>query len=78
MTKRLEVYKCELCGNIVEMVHGAAGTLVCCGQNMKKMEEQTADWKNEKHVPIAEAHQGVIEVNSKLSEGSLFTIKLPV
>lgn len=58
MTKRLEVYKCEVCGNIVEMVHGAAGTLVCCGQNMKKMEEQTADWKNEKHVPIAEAHQG--------------------
>lgn len=58
MTKRLEVYKCELCGNIVEMVHGAAGTLVCCGQNMKKMEEQTADWKNEKHVPIAEAHAG--------------------
>lgn len=58
MTKRLEVYKCEVCGNIVEMLHGAAGTLVCCGQNMKRMEEQTADWKNEKHVPIAEAYKG--------------------
>jgi len=31
MTKRLEIYKCEICGNIVEMVHGGRGTLVCCG-----------------------------------------------
>jgi len=31
MTKRLEVYKCMVCGNVVEMLHGAAGTLVCCG-----------------------------------------------
>ena len=58
MTGRLEVYACELCGNVVEMVRGAAGTLVCCGQPMKKKEEQTADWATEKHVPIAEAQAG--------------------
>ncbi len=58
MTKRLEVYKCELCGNIVEMLHEAPGQLVCCGKPMTKMEERTADWKNEKHVPIAEAIAG--------------------
>lgn len=35
MTKKKEVYKCEICGNIVEVVHEGAGTLVCCGQPMK-------------------------------------------
>ncbi len=54
MTKKLEVYKCEICGNIVEMLHQGAGTLVCSGQEMKLMEEQTADQTTEKHVPIME------------------------
>lgn len=52
MTKNLQVYKCEICGNTVEMVHGAAGEMVCCGKPMTFIEEKTADWKNEKHVPI--------------------------
>ncbi|MFA5479503.1 MAG: desulfoferrodoxin [Candidatus Muiribacteriota bacterium] len=52
MTKRFEVYKCELCGNIVEMMHEGAGELVCCGQPMKLMEEKTADMATEKHVPV--------------------------
>jgi superoxide reductase len=54
MTKRLEVYKCEICGNIVEVLHTGKGTLVCCGQEMKLMREQTADQTTEKHVPIIE------------------------
>ena len=54
MTKKLEVYKCEICGNIVEVLHQGAGTLVCCGQDMKLMEEQTADQTTEKHVPVME------------------------
>ncbi|MCG2761742.1 MAG: desulfoferrodoxin FeS4 iron-binding domain-containing protein, partial [Candidatus Atribacteria bacterium] len=41
MTKKLEVYKCEICGNIVEVLHQGKGALVCCGQEMKLMEEQT-------------------------------------
>jgi len=54
MTKKLEIYKCEICGNIVEVLHTGAGTLVCCGQDMKLMEEQTADQTTEKHVPVME------------------------
>jgi superoxide reductase len=54
MTKRLEVYKCEICGNIVELLHTGRGTLVCCGQEMNLMREQTADQTTEKHVPIIE------------------------
>ena len=43
MPNKLEVYKCEVCGNIVEVLHGGAGALVCCGQNMKLMSENTVD-----------------------------------
>lgn len=52
MTKRMQVYKCEICGNIVEVLHGGAGELVCCGQHMKLLEEKTADTSIEKHVPF--------------------------
>jgi superoxide reductase len=53
MTKQNEVYKCEVCGNIVEVLHEGAGTLVCCGQNMHLQEEKTQDpEKGEKHLPI--------------------------
>lgn len=58
MTERLQVYKCEVCGNIVEVLHTGAGELVCCGQNMKLMEEQTADFATEKHVPVLDGAQG--------------------
>ncbi|MEW6427719.1 MAG: desulfoferrodoxin [Thermodesulfobacteriota bacterium] len=54
MTKQLEVYKCELCGNIVEMLHAGAGELVCCGQPMRLMTENTVDAAKEKHVPVIE------------------------
>ena len=53
-TKKLEVYLCEICGNIVEVVHKGGGTLVCCGEPMKLLEEQTADAATEKHVPVIE------------------------
>jgi len=54
MAKRLEIYKCEVCGNIVEVIHGGAGELVCCGQPMILMEENTVDAATEKHVPVIE------------------------
>lgn len=54
MTKRMEIYKCELCGNIVEVCNQGAGTLVCCGQNMVLKTESTADATTEKHVPYIE------------------------
>ena len=54
MAERLQVYKCELCGNIVEVVHGGEGELVCCGQPMKLFVENTVDAAKEKHVPVIE------------------------
>ncbi|HHW99303.1 MAG TPA: desulfoferrodoxin [Firmicutes bacterium] len=55
MTELRQVYKCNICGNIVEVVHTGAGTLVCCGQPMELMAPQTADSAYEKHVPVIEA-----------------------
>ncbi len=52
MAKRLEIYKCEICGNIVEVLHGGKGDLVCCGQPMKLYVENTVDAAKEKHVPV--------------------------
>jgi superoxide reductase len=52
MTKKNEVYKCPLCGNIVEVLHAGAGELVCCGQAMDQMTENTVDAAQEKHVPV--------------------------
>jgi len=54
MTKKNEIYKCALCGNIVEVVHTGAGELVCCGQPMDLMTENTVDAAKEKHVPVIE------------------------
>ena len=54
MTEKLQVYKCEVCGNIVEMVHEGKGELVCCGKPMKLIVENTVDAAREKHVPVVE------------------------
>jgi superoxide reductase len=54
MTERLQVYKCEMCGNIVEVLHAGAGELVCCGAPMKNFVENTVDAAQEKHVPVIE------------------------
>lgn len=62
MTKLLEIYKCEVCGNIVEMVHPSAGELVCCGQPMKHCRENTVDAAREKHVPVIEKTSGGYKV----------------
>ncbi|MFZ4440658.1 MAG: desulfoferrodoxin [Syntrophales bacterium] len=62
MAKRYEIYKCEVCGNIVEVLHGGAGELVCCGQPMKPMKENTTDAAKEKHVPVVEKVAGGVKV----------------
>ena len=54
MAKKMEIYKCEICGNIVEVLHGGKGELVCCNQPMKLYEENTVDAAKEKHVPVIE------------------------
>ena len=62
MAKRLQVYKCELCGNIVEVLTGGDGELVCCGQPMGLLDEKTADATTEKHVPVVEKVEGGFKV----------------
>ena len=54
MTERLQIYRCDVCGNIVEVLHEGKGELVCCGQPMKLLEENTVDAAVEKHVPVVE------------------------
>ncbi len=54
MTGRLQIYKCEICGNIVEVLHEGKGELVCCGEPMKHFVENTVDAAQEKHVPVIE------------------------
>ena len=62
MAKRLEVYKCMACGNIVEVLDGGDGELACCGQPMKCMAENSVDAAKEKHVPVIEKYNGGYKV----------------
>lgn len=54
VSQRLQVYKCAVCGNIVEVLHVGGGELVCCGQPMNLLAENTVDASKEKHVPVIE------------------------
>ena len=62
-TQRLEVYKCALCGAMVEVMNGGAGELVCCDQPMQLMTENTVDAAKEKHVPAIEKIDGGYRVS---------------
>jgi len=62
MTERLQVYRCPMCGNIVEVLHAGAGQLVCCGQPMNLLAENTTDAATEKHVPVIESADGNVTV----------------
>ncbi len=67
MTNLNQVYKCEVCGNIVEVIHAGKGELVCCGQAMKFCKENTTDAATEKHVPVIEK----LETGVKVTVGSV-------
>ena len=54
MTERYQVYECGVCGNVVEVMRGRKGDLVCCGEEMNLLDEKTADQSTEKHVPVIE------------------------
>ena len=62
MAQRLEVYKCNICGNIVEVLEAGGGELVCCGKPMEQLVENTVDAAKEKHVPVIEKIDGGIKV----------------
>ena len=54
MTEKKQLYKCNVCGNIVEVLHAGTGQLVCCNQPMELLKEKTEDVGKEKHVPVIE------------------------
>jgi len=62
MAEKLQVYKCNVCGNIVEVLYGGVGELVCCGKPMELLDEKTADAATEKHVPVIEKVDGGYKV----------------
>ncbi len=62
MAEKLQIYKCNVCGNIVEVLHGGVGELVCCGKPMELLVAKTADEGKEKHVPVIEKIDGGIKV----------------
>ncbi|MDK2984767.1 MAG: superoxide reductase [Clostridia bacterium] len=62
MTKLRELYKCNVCGNVVEVAHEGAGALVCCNQPMEKLVAKTEDKGKEKHVPVIKEEGNEIRV----------------
>jgi len=66
MATKSEIYKCEACGNIVMVLHGGDGDLVCCGEDMVLLSENTVDAATEKHVPVIEK----ISTGYKVTVGS--------
>ena len=62
MIKKNEIYKCDICGNVVEMLHEGGGQLVCCNQEMRLLEENTKDAALEKHIPAVEKTDTGIKV----------------
>ncbi|MEW6355438.1 MAG: desulfoferrodoxin [Planctomycetota bacterium] len=62
MAERSQVYKCEACGNIIEVLDGGDGELICCGEPMKLMKENSVDASKEKHVPVREADKEGVKV----------------
>jgi superoxide reductase len=61
MTQLKQIYRCSVCGNIVEVIHASGGELVCCGKPMELLVEKTQDLGFEKHVPVIErTEQGIL------------------
>ena len=54
MTQKKDIYKCGECGNIVEVIHGSSGNLICCKQNMTLLKPNSVDAATEKHLPVIE------------------------
>jgi len=62
MSELRQIYKCSICGNIVEVLHTGKGKLVCCGKPMQLMEEKEEEAGKEKHLPVIEKRPDKIRV----------------
>ena len=58
MTKKREIYRCSICGNMIEVTNAGVGTLVCCEKPMVRLDGNEADASFEKHVPVVEKMSG--------------------
>jgi len=67
MTQKNQIYKCDICGNIIEVLHTGVGELVCCNKPMRLVNENTEDAAQEKHVPFMEKGEG----STKIKVGEL-------
>lgn len=63
MAQKNGIYRCELCGNMVELIHVGGGDLVCCGQPMTLLVENTVEASREKHIPVIEKIPGGYKVS---------------
>lgn len=59
----VEIYRCEVCGNMVIKIKNGGGTLTCCGQPMKLLNANSTDAAQEKHVPVISKEDGKIKVS---------------
>ncbi|MBB6623115.1 desulfoferrodoxin [Clostridium gasigenes] len=62
MSKKNEIYCCEICGSMVEVINGGGGTLVCCNKPMTLLKENSVDAATEKHIPVVEKINGGVNV----------------
>ena len=70
MTQMNQVYKCNVCGNIVQVLHAGIGELVCCNQPMELLKEKIEEEGNEKHVPIIDGLKIIVgSVPHPMEEG---------
>ena len=63
MTEKREIYRCPICGNMVEVVGEGMGSMVCCGKPMTRLEGNAVDASLEKHVPVVERTEGKYKVS---------------
>lgn len=63
MAERYKIYKCNVCGNVVEVLDAGQGDLVCCGQPMELQVEKAEDKGKEKHVPVVNVKGNNVRIN---------------
>ena len=68
--QRKEIYKCNICGKVIEILNSGVPETICCGAPMQLMKEQTADWKGEKHVPKITIDGNKVTVDVGISMGT--------
>lgn len=62
MTKRHEIYKCNKCGNIIEVTSEGQGQIICCNEPMMLQSENTVEASKEKHIPVVEIDENEVLV----------------